>query len=814
MNKFILLILVLFPYINFAQICDVFSFGTEQNGHEYLKTEEKVIYVNVHFMRDLSGQKNFQEFEGDLLVKNLIDNVNYLLSKNEVDARPVGAAGDNILPKFRVELKTQINDPDDPDQDGIYYWNTKYNWARGRMGPLDDDYLQNFTVDQVYSSSRMQPFEKDQVINVFFQERLRDWLPIINGKMSDGVAEGIGNGDGLILYGTYHDYLIDSEVIDGWGLLPTNFIHELGHLFGLSHSVQHYGSAPSEVWCSETEAQSNNYMEYDCARNSFTPHQLFLMHEVIQHKDYLNNVQFPFSSYTNITNQITFDFNEDYPGYFDVETAATLNLDDYDYFWEVNICDTPNDCQTVYFINQVLTLPSTSVYYFNLYLRNKSTNEFFKIEDIQGLTNISPFDILEHLTLNQNIEVSSLPLLHVDGNNYFIEVDPYTLFELEAKDNICPYDLNNIFVLNHYYTYNNGTNTLGIKRQKITYNAEDDWAFTLNPSNGNAASFEFGLQRYDATIDFYSIIFVAKSCSNYYYSTINDIVISDQNTNNFGVPVFDLLYGDHTLEHIVNESSPRRHAYFNYIKNGLDELNTQTRITDFAYNQGSFTSISYIKQPGCLSSVSFEGESNPCSGRAFELSINGNKYQVNGYTVTSNEQIQICSNQPTNLSFTPQWDYVFQEVSLVDENGQTLSNITPTNNSIQLTNVDESIVELKLRFLNTDCSLFVRIPIESIVCVNPPEDECAFNAFPNPMDNHLTISALTFDNAKQTEEIKEVKIIDQVQGIILNQTYPAGKHSVSLNNLNQIPTNKVYSILVEDFAGNTCTQQVSKSSSK
>ncbi|MCI5058672.1 MAG: hypothetical protein MRY83_21350, partial [Flavobacteriales bacterium] len=286
----VLLLFSIFSNLIYGQDCIEKSFGNDFGGIEYLSTISKNVYVNVHFIRDENGQRNFDEINGKTFAQNIIDNLNYLYANNVEVTNSIGQASRVIDTKIQFEIKTQIGDSADPDQDGIYFWNSEGNWARLR-NPAETNNV--FGSDLRFYPDRMNSFEKDSVVNVFFLERYQDWYNVIDTSQASGIAEGIGSGNSCVIYGAYHGFLENPDVLTtGIGNLSKPLAHEFGHLFGLNHSMSDHGISDSENWCGEDV--TNNFMKHSCNQRAFTATQIFLMHRIIENKDYVQNQTFEF----------------------------------------------------------------------------------------------------------------------------------------------------------------------------------------------------------------------------------------------------------------------------------------------------------------------------------------------------------------------------------------------------------------------------------------------------------------------------------------------------------------------------------------
>jgi hypothetical protein len=106
-----------------------------------------------------------------------------------------------------------------------------------------------------------------------------------------GIAEFFANGyDEIKLYDAWRSYN-NGNYIWGWWDFARLLNHELGHLLGLRHSWNSNDSYLTNLDCSDTPSHSNcwspsppcsnNVMDYNVLKSSFTPCQLGIIHEYL-----------------------------------------------------------------------------------------------------------------------------------------------------------------------------------------------------------------------------------------------------------------------------------------------------------------------------------------------------------------------------------------------------------------------------------------------------------------------------------------------------------------------------------------------------
>ncbi|MCI5059210.1 MAG: hypothetical protein MRY83_24065, partial [Flavobacteriales bacterium] len=196
-------------------------------------------------------------------------------------------------------------------------------------------------------------------MNVFFIERYKDWFPVNDENSVSGIAEARGSGDGCIVYGAYHSFLGNSDVITtGIGDFSKTLGHEFGHLFGLGHDVQSHGVSESEDWCGAHV--TNNFMRHSCDQRAFTASQIFAMHNSMDNKDYLNNETHGFSGFLG-SNDVSIQTNviQGPNSHFTV-FSPSVDMSDKDFYWRI----WENDCQgstaqcRSYFNNETVVFPN------------------------------------------------------------------------------------------------------------------------------------------------------------------------------------------------------------------------------------------------------------------------------------------------------------------------------------------------------------------------------------------------------------------------------------------------------------------------
>jgi len=231
-------------------------------------TPMRHIRVNVHFMNSADSTQNFEERAGIKYAKGLIGNANHDLETNDTMFLPFGQNAPPLPTRYRYVLTPQ---PDVPGDEGVYFHYDDSMWFYVHKGKNRNLY-----------DRRM--FEKygvqtDSVLNIFVMPHHPDSL---NSKTyeSGGVGVALG-GQFLKMAGLYENnkpYWHYRQILN----------HEVGHIFGLSHTWRYNDG------CDDTPKNrnywhrsggipdslvSNNLMDYNAYQSAWTPCQIGKVHQ-------------------------------------------------------------------------------------------------------------------------------------------------------------------------------------------------------------------------------------------------------------------------------------------------------------------------------------------------------------------------------------------------------------------------------------------------------------------------------------------------------------------------------------------------------
>ncbi|MEL6923786.1 MAG: hypothetical protein AAFO94_07030 [Bacteroidota bacterium] len=242
-------------------------------------TPIKYIRVNFHVMRRADGTGNFDEEIGVKEIKNTLRKANYMLANNVKMKLPVGNNTPVLPIQYRYVLTPQ---PDDPNDDGIYFHNDEELYYLIAKGPGQNNYNRN--VFQKYG------VQKDTVLNIFVMAYHADSLQSVSYKPR---VRGIGFSNFCKVTTWYHQACPESQELCKASFSKydldyrhTNLNHEIGHTIGLRHAwgsdgcddTPHHpncwgkGAPPCDV------EVSNNIMDYNAAPKAWSPCQIGMAH--------------------------------------------------------------------------------------------------------------------------------------------------------------------------------------------------------------------------------------------------------------------------------------------------------------------------------------------------------------------------------------------------------------------------------------------------------------------------------------------------------------------------------------------------------
>lgn len=304
--------------VSTGSFCSSRDFYTPYNPSH---TPIKYVKINIHIFRDDNGNENFSEAEGVQFVNDMLNmsswGANWVLSNlSNMNLPPNNNTVNVGDARYRYVLHPDINDPNDPDHDGIYFHNTSSNYYNA---PNYHDPQTNSTVygpnfqpgnfDALYT-----PFRNTNaldVINVYmpaYHNAYRAYQISQNDYTRTGGWAGTIYSNIVVLCGAYERFKnMDNHPVQG-PLPPQGYFygwhyafaikeyanllnHEAGHALGLHHSWV-YNDDDGEGDCSDSpfhgnSPSSNNMMDYNSAMNALTPCQIGVIHRNLANHSFL-----------------------------------------------------------------------------------------------------------------------------------------------------------------------------------------------------------------------------------------------------------------------------------------------------------------------------------------------------------------------------------------------------------------------------------------------------------------------------------------------------------------------------------------------
>ena len=228
----------------------------------------KYVRVNIHFMNSADSTHNYNGAEAETFAKDLVHASNYALGKNHKMWLPAGNQTPVLPIRFRYELTGR---PGDTQDSGVYchYDDDLYYYVhKGKNANLfDREVIKRYSV------------QTDTVLNIFIMPHHPD--SVASPTYSSG-GVGVALGTAVKLAGVYEN---GGTCWDYRGL----FNHEVGHIFGLSHTWAFNDGCddtPQNPGCwnksekppCDTQA-TNNVMDYNARQSAWTPCQIGRVHQ-------------------------------------------------------------------------------------------------------------------------------------------------------------------------------------------------------------------------------------------------------------------------------------------------------------------------------------------------------------------------------------------------------------------------------------------------------------------------------------------------------------------------------------------------------
>ena len=230
-------------------------------------TIDQVVRINVHFMCSEDNEVGFKDKKGREYMYYLIKNANKRLRENHKMELPVNNKTPNLQPQYQYRLTG-----DQKEKEDGYYWH-------------NDDELYYFINKgknrNNYSRDVIEKYENggDSILNIFVMPHHPD---SVISKSYKPFGTGIALGNSLKIAG-----LVEHPE-KPWEY-ATLLNHEVGHIFGLSHtwsSNDGCDDTPKHPNCWFPDGKngcegptSNNMMDYNHSQMAITPCQLGIVHK-------------------------------------------------------------------------------------------------------------------------------------------------------------------------------------------------------------------------------------------------------------------------------------------------------------------------------------------------------------------------------------------------------------------------------------------------------------------------------------------------------------------------------------------------------
>ena len=238
-------------------------------------TPVKYVRVNVHFMNSSDSSRNFNYPEGIQKAEALLHAANHDIETNDKLYLPLGNDIPVLPPQYRLKLTPR---PGHPDDTGVYFH-------------YDDELYYYVMKGKHDNRSRKQVIDRygvqlDTVLNIFLLPHHPDSVASRTYRPAYG---GIALGNAVKATGWFENKVTE------WDLRYV-LNHEIGHVFGLSHTWSFNDGCddtPYHPKCwnfSDTppcdSLVSNNVMDYNAYQSAWSPCQIGKIQYVLSREDH------------------------------------------------------------------------------------------------------------------------------------------------------------------------------------------------------------------------------------------------------------------------------------------------------------------------------------------------------------------------------------------------------------------------------------------------------------------------------------------------------------------------------------------------
>lgn len=234
-------------------------------------TPKKYLRINFHWMNNADSTANLREGEARQFLDGLYMALNYSLENNKKMWLPHGNDTPVLPINFQYELTGR---PGEPEDDGIYFHYDDELYHYVHLGRPDAN-LYDRKVFDTYG------VRLDTVLNIFFLPHHPDSL---RSPAYPGEDVGVALGNAVKFAADYKRAFRENK--DAFWRFRGTINHEVGHIFGLSHSWAYNDGCddtpnhPQRCWCREETRPgcdtltSNNVMDYNCLQLAWSPCQI------------------------------------------------------------------------------------------------------------------------------------------------------------------------------------------------------------------------------------------------------------------------------------------------------------------------------------------------------------------------------------------------------------------------------------------------------------------------------------------------------------------------------------------------------------